>query len=82
MKQCRTCAYYAQSIERIPCKSCHDESNWQPEEYIAELIEAAELKAFEAGWEKGTSYFDEYGEIGGIEMQARADYEHWKEEIK
>ena len=78
MKHCRTCKHHALSIEKEPCKSCHLESNWEPDDYIAELIEASERKAFKAGWEKAIDMY-EAGELRGYNED---DFKLYKEESK
>lgn len=78
MKHCRTCKHFAQSIVVEPCISCIDESNWQSDDHIAELIEAAERRAFEAGWGKAIDLY-EAGELRGYNED---DFKRFKEESK
>lgn len=50
MNPCNGCKHFARSIEMEPCLSCNDGLNWQADDNITALIEAAEKKGFEGGF--------------------------------
>ena len=81
MKNCELCKHYEHRISDYPCKYCHFKNNkpyWDPTDEIAEVIEAAERKAFQAGWEGA---IDTY-EAGDVREYLHEDFEKWKEENK
>lgn len=81
MKSCEGCKNVFDHHTSKPCRSCRykdDRPNWTASKYIAELIEAAERKAFQAGWEKAIDLY-EAGELRGY---TREDFEKFKEKSK
>lgn len=81
MKKCETCDYAFDHHRSMPCRDCYDKADkphYKVSNAIASLIEAAERKAFQAGWEGA---IDTY-EAGDVREYLHEDFEKWKEESK
>lgn len=82
MKSCECCKHLDVQFYRHPCDRCYftyeftdDRPNWEPDDHISGLIESAEQKAFQAGWE----HCIDLCEAGEIRGYMNEDFEKWKE---
>lgn len=81
MKSCEGCKYVFNHHTSKPCWTCYnkaDKPNWIASKDISELIESAERKAFQAGWERCLDWY----EVGEVREYLHEDFEQWKKESK